>query len=33
MDKERLTQDMARVRYLVGQAVQTSDNLVNQVYL
>ena len=32
MDKERLTQDMARVRYLVGNAVQTSDNLVNLAF-
>ena len=32
MDKENMTQDMARVRYLVGNAVQTSDNLVNLAF-
>ena len=29
MDKERLIQDMARVRFLTGQAVQIGDNLVS----
>ena len=29
MDKEKLIQDMARVRFLTGQAVQTGDNLVS----
>ena len=32
MDKENLSRDMTRVRYLVGNAVQTSDNLVKLAF-
>ena len=32
MDKEKLIQDMARMRYLVGQSYSVSENLVNQSF-
>ena len=32
MDKENMTNDLARLHYLVGNAVQTSDNLVKLAF-
>ena len=32
LDKEKLIQDMARMRYLVGQSYSVSENLVNQSF-
>ena len=32
MDKEKLIQDMARMRYLVGQSYSVSESLVNQSF-